>query len=229
MKKRLALLSLGLVFALASCQKSADTTKRSDNPSDTNKQALKLDLVKEGSLLKEVGTSTDYVSVRLAENFDDTLFYVTTDLTPALEAHGTLNKKITISPLAFTSNITDAEKSSLVSYVYSDNGIYSKEFAFDISDDIKNWNTDIDVQEIAKEYSDAKANYYISVIYVPTLAVHYANTYTALECYVMFPLYYQVYKEGSKNAIFDSKAKDLTNTLEFDNNLLKSQTTTVTA
>ena len=45
----------------------------------------------------------------------------------------------------------------------------------------------------------------------------------------MFPLYYQVYKEGSKNAIFDSKAKDLTNTLEFDNNLLKSQTTTVTA
>lgn len=229
MKKRLALLSLGLVFALASCQKSADTTKRSDNPSDTNKTALKLNLVNEGSLLKEVGTATDYVSVKVAEDYKDTLFYVTTDLTPALEAHGTLNKNLTISPLAFTTNITDAEKSSLASYVYNESGIYAKDLGFDVSADITNWNTNVDVLAIANEYTEAKANYYISVVYVPTLAVHYANTYTALECYVMFPLYYQIYKDGAKDAIFDSKAKDLTNTLEFDNNLLKSQTTTVTA
>lgn len=226
MKKSLAVLSLGLLFALASCQKATDTTKRSDNPSDINKTALKLDLVNDGVLLKEIGVVTDYVSVKIPTEYKDSLFYVTTDLTETLEAHGTLNKNITISPLTFTSNITDAEKSSLASYVYSDTGIYAKDdLGFTVSENIKNWQTNVDILPIAKEYTEAKANYYISVIYVPALAVHYANTYTALECYVMFPLYYQVYKEGAKEAIFDSKAKDLTSKLEFNNNLLKSQET----
>lgn len=229
MKKSLALLSLATVFMLAGCKKATDTTKRSDNPSDTNKTALNLEAVVQGSLLTEVGDATDYVTAKVATDYASTLFYVTTDLTEALESRGELNKYVTISPLTFTSNITDSEKSSLTSYVYSSTGIYAKDLGFEVAKDVTSWKTNIDIQAIAKEYSSAKANYYLSVIYVPTLVVHYASTYTALECYAMFPLYYQVYKEGSKEAVFDSKAKDLTSTLEFDNNLLKSQTTEVSA
>ncbi len=228
MKKSLALLSLVGLFALAGCQKAADTTKRSDNPSDTNKAALELDTVKAGSLLKEKGTETDYVTVTAATDLADSLFYLTTDLTSTLEAHGTLTKTVNISPLAFTSSITDAEKTALVSYVYSDTGIYAKDLGFTVSK-ISSWTTGVSIATVAEEYTKAKANYYLSVIYVPTLVTHYASSYTALECYVMFPLYYQVYKEGSKEATFESYATDLTDTLEFDNNLLKSATTEVSA
>jgi hypothetical protein len=45
----------------------------------------------------------------------------------------------------------------------------------------------------------------------------------------MFPLYYQIYKDGEIQDTFNSKAVDLTNKLEFENNRLKSETTSVSA
>ena len=229
MKKSLALLSLAGVILLASCQQKTDTTKRSDNPSEANRTALKLDLVDSGSLIKTVSDQADYVTVKTATNVTDTLFYFTTDLTEVLEEHGTLNKSINIKPLAFTTNITSAEQSALASYLYSEDGIVAKNVGFTISSDLSSWETKVSVEAVAKDYVDSKANYSISVIYVPTLVTHYATSYTALECYVMFPLYYQIYKDGAKEAVFDSKATNLTDTLEFENDVLKSKTTEVSA
>ena len=229
MKKRFILLSLTGLLALASCNQQKDTTKRSDYPSTTNKTLLKLDDVSNGTLLREVRSDeTDYVTVKVANDYKNTLFYLTTSLDETFESHGTLNKSVNFSPLTFTTNITDAEKSALSGYVYSETGIYSKDVSFDINKDITSWISNVDVKAYAEDYEKNKTSYSISVIYVPALVTHYATTYTSLECYVMFPLYYQVYKDGAKDNVF-SKATDLTDQLEFDNNVLKSQTTEVSA
>lgn len=229
MKKRLALLSIVGILLLSSCQKKTDTTKRSDNPSSSNITALKLDSVKQGTLVKEISTESDYVTVKIAEDYKDTLFYVSTSLTDTLKEHGTLTKSLTIKPLTFTEDITDAERGALAGYVYSETGLYSKDFGFDVSKDFTAWDNVINIKEVAEAYDKEASNYTISVIYVPAYVSHYATSYTALECYVMFPLYYQIYKDGSKEEVFDSKAIDLTSTLEFENNNLKSQTTEVSA
>ena len=228
MKKKLALLSLIGILLLSGCQKNTDTTKRGDNPSTANKTALKLDSVYAGKLVKETGTENDYVTVRIAEDYNNTLFYLTTSLTDELKAHGNLTKSLSVSPLTFTSDITDAEKNALTGYVYNETGLYAKDFGFDVSKDITSWTTSVSLADIAKNYNGTD-NYSISVIYVPTIVTHFATSYTALECYVMFPLYYQVYKDGNVEEVFSSKATDLTSKLEFENNILKSQTTEVSA
>lgn len=229
MKKRLALLSMIGILFLASCQQKNDTTKRGDNPSVVNKTALKLDIVSNGKDLKtKEDDSKDYVTVKVAESYKDTLFYVTTSLTEELTAHGNLTKSVSIAPLTFTTEISDAEKSALTGYVYNETGLYDKDFGFDVSKDITSWITTINLEEISKNYKE-NDKYNISVIYVPSVVTHYATSYTALECYVMFPLYYQVYKDGEISNTFSSKAVDLTNTLEFEDNRLKSETTSVSA
>jgi len=229
MKKRLALLSMIGILFLASCQSKTDTTKRGDNPSTENKNALKLDIVSNGKELKtRTDDQKDYVTVKIAESYKDTLFYVTTSLTDELKAHGSLTKSVSIAPLTFTTDISDAEKSALTGYVYNETGLYAKDFGFDISKDITSWITTINLEEISKNYKE-NDKYSISVIYVPSVVTHYATSYTALECYVMFPLYYQIYKDGEIQDTFNSKAVDLTNKLEFENNRLKSETTSVSA
>lgn len=229
MKKRIALLSMIGILALSACNKKQDTTKRSDNPSTKNVEALQLDLVKNGSLLKEVDSSVaDYVTVKVAEEYKNTLFYLTTDLTETFEQHKNLTKSISFSALTFTSNITDAEKSSLTSYFYDEKGIEALDLGFDVSKDL-GWETKVDVATYINDYTENKNNYSISVIYMPALVTHYQTSFTSLECYVMFPLYYQIYKTGDKSETFDAKSDDLTELVEFDGNLLKTEVTEVSA
>lgn len=230
MKKKLALLGLIGILALASCNKKEDTTKRSDNPSTSNKEILHLEDVKQGNLIKEIKSDeADYVTIKVAENYKDTLFYLTTDLTATFEEHKSLTKKISFNTLSFTSNITDSEKTALADYMYNEAGIKSKDLGFDISSDLGNWVTNVDVTTIVNDYLETSDSYSISIVYIPTLVSHYQTSFTSLECYVMFPLYYQIYKNEQKEQIFDTKATDLSTKLEFDGDYLKSETVEVSA
>ncbi len=223
MKKKIALLSIITILALSSCSQKTDTTKRSDDPNTNNKTALKLSDVSNGILVKELNEEdTDYVSAKIANNYNDTLFYLTTSITEPLKKYGSLTKSINVSPLTFISNITDDEKAALSNYFYDEEGLYSKDYEISNLDTFSNWESKIDISNILNDFNE-EDEYEISVIYIPTYVTHYATSYTALECYVMVPLYYQIYKASNKSEIFDLKSSNLTDILEFDGELLSSE------
>lgn len=228
MKKILGIFLIAISLLLVSCgKKDTETTTRIDSPSAETVSSLKLESVKNGKTIKAAPTdSEDYYIIKIAEDAKGSLFAHNTALDETIDANKKLMRSINVSPLTFTSSITEEEKAAIMKEVYaSETGITKASLGVDFElKSVKKWTVELDCEDIVDAYLNSnQKNNNISKIYLPLYVEHYVKNEVTLKAYVMIPVYY-AFTTINDGVNSDATFKDFAvATLSFDSetNLLK--------
>lgn len=210
MKKILVFLFAFVSILLVSCSKKEEIVTRRDNPHTDNASALSLSDVKSGNLVLDVDTSlNEYYLVKTASNINESLFVFETELDETFEYHlnrGERVRKVNISALSFSAEITDNELLQILTTVFAEDAINKEKLG--LSNDLNvsfNGTTTADVEDNFTAYKNenVKGNK-TKVIYLPTYAERIVDGEVALAVYVMIPVYYEIItNDKPASAAFD--------------------------
>lgn len=220
MKKILSIFLIAISVLLASCgKKDTETTTRIDNPSAETVASLKLEDVKNGKAIKEVSDAEDYYVIKIANDAKASMFAHNTALDELIEANKKLLKTVNVSPLVFTSQIKEEEKTAIMKEVYdSKTGITKASLGVDFElKSAKKWTVELNCSDVVDAYLNSnQKNNNISKIYLPLYVERYAKNELTLKVYVMLPVYYALttINDGvNSDSVFKNFA---TPTLNFD-------------
>ena len=155
MKKILSIFLIAISVLLASCgKKDTETTTRIDNPSAETVASLKLEDVKNGKAIKEVSDAEDYYVIKIANDAKASMFAHNTALDELIEANKKLLKTVNVSPLVFTSQIKEEEKTAIMKEVYdSKTGITKASLGVDFElKSAKKWTVELNCSDVVDAY-----------------------------------------------------------------------------
>lgn len=194
MKKILSIFLIAISVLLASCgKKDTETTTRIDNPSAETVASLKLEDVKNGKAIKEVSDAEDYYVIKIANDAKASMFAHNTALDELIDVNKKLLKTVNVSPLVFTSQIKEEEKTAIMKEVYdSKTGITKASLGVDFElKSAKKWTVELNCSDVVDAYLNSnQKNNNISKIYLPLYVERYAKNELTLKVYVMLPVYY---------------------------------------
>lgn len=214
MKKIIVFLFAFVSILLVSCGKKDEIAPRRDNPHTDNVELLDLDLVKNGNAVVDTDTSAaNYYLVKVASDLNKSLFVYETELDETFEYH--INRKenithVSISALTFSSEIQEAEASTIISTVFAEDGINKDKL--ELANELNTSATGATTVAI-KDFFDAYKNENVKgnkliTVYLPTYTERYVEGSFVLGVYVMVPVYYEIVSNDVKASnVIDSIKK----------------------